>query len=117
LFFDIALLKQQYAQVLNEQPIEKRPSLLLKQAAAGLETSRLMFSALGEMVSSSSLGYDVKHAKERANYCKDVKRVADKKIHETEVLEKQTEERLEAIRMQQRKREEEQKDKEVKTTS
>lgn len=40
LFFDIALLKQQYAQVLNEQPIERRPLDLLKKTAAGLESSR-----------------------------------------------------------------------------
>lgn len=42
-------------------------------------------------------GFDKHHARERAKYCKDVKRVADKKIHETAVLEAQRAERLAEI--------------------
>ena len=52
----------------------------------------------------SVLGYDTKHATERALYCKDVKRISDKKIHEAGVLERQNAERLEAIRSEQQKK-------------
>ncbi|KAJ3191335.1 protein required for normal CLN1 and CLN2 G1 cyclin expression [Irineochytrium annulatum] len=99
LHFDAALVKQQYAQVLNEQPIEKRSLAMLKKAVLGLEASRRMFSALGEAAVPSP-GYDLKQAKERATYCKDVLRMSDKKIHETEVLEKQRQERLEMIKQE-----------------
>lgn len=57
------------------------------------------------MPPSSNLGYDIKQAKDRADYCKDVKRVSDKKIHETEVLEKQRAERLQAIKEEQMRNE------------
>ncbi|KAI8833048.1 hypothetical protein BC829DRAFT_448805 [Chytridium lagenaria] len=100
LWYDLALVKQQYAQVLNEQPSEKRPLDLLRKATKGLEVSR---SFLGDRADTQHPGYDVKHAKERASYCKDVARVSEKKIHETDVLEKQKEERLKAIKESQQK--------------
>ena len=50
----------------------------------------------------------MKHAKERANYCKDVKRVGEKKIHETDILERQRIERLLSIEEEQKRLEREQ---------
>ncbi|KAJ3223457.1 protein required for normal CLN1 and CLN2 G1 cyclin expression, partial [Clydaea vesicula] len=109
LFYDIALIKQQYAHVLNDQTIDKRPLLKLLKAAEGLETSRKLFAGLSEIPPSSYLGYDVNHARERGNYCKDVKRATDKKIHETEVLERMNKERMEALIEEQKKLEEQKK--------
>nr|KAJ3106522.1 protein required for normal CLN1 and CLN2 G1 cyclin expression [Phlyctochytrium planicorne] len=98
LWYDLALVKQQYAQVLNEQPSDKRSLTLLHKAMKGLEVSRKTFTFLSENVDERKRGYDVKHAKERASYCKDVTRISEKKIHETDILERQKEERLRAIR-------------------
>jgi TPP-dependent pyruvate/acetoin dehydrogenase alpha subunit len=70
----------------------------MRKALGGLDTSRRIFAALGEQTNVSLPGYDLKHAKERAAYCKDVIRVSEKRIHETDVLEKQRNERLEAIK-------------------
>ncbi|KAJ3215841.1 protein required for normal CLN1 and CLN2 G1 cyclin expression [Dinochytrium kinnereticum] len=106
LWFDLALVKQQYAQVLNDQPIDKRSLSLLQKAMNGLEISRKfdpIFTSLAERADGQHYGYDIKHARERASYCKDVSRMSEKKIHETGVLEKQKEERLKAIKEDQMK--------------
>ncbi|KAI8919694.1 hypothetical protein BC831DRAFT_480363 [Entophlyctis helioformis] len=95
--FNLALAKQQYAQILNDQPKEKRPLEALKRAAEGLEVSEKIFEELGKRKPEPTLAYDVERARERANYSRGVRRVTDKKIHETEVLEKQREQRLAEI--------------------
>ncbi|KAJ3411804.1 protein required for normal CLN1 and CLN2 G1 cyclin expression [Chytridiales sp. JEL 0842] len=98
LLYNVALVKQQYAQVLNDQPIDKRDLVAMRKALAGLDSSRQIFQSLGEQPNTPGAGYDLKHAKERAAYCKDVARVSEKRIHETDVLEKQRNERLAAIK-------------------
>ncbi|KAJ3327759.1 protein required for normal CLN1 and CLN2 G1 cyclin expression [Blyttiomyces sp. JEL0837] len=112
LLYDIALVKQQYAQVLNDQPVDKRTRGQLEKAITGLDFSQKLFTFLGAKDGQSNLGYDIKQAKERASYCKEVLRISEKKIHETEVLERQREERIEAIKQEklakERQREEEQ---------
>ncbi|KAH9247786.1 hypothetical protein BASA84_001432 [Batrachochytrium salamandrivorans] len=111
--FNLALAKQQYAQILNDQLKEKRPLASLRNAVIGLDLSESIFNELSKHKPSSRLGYDVEQAKERANYSKGVRRTTEKKIHETEVLDSQREMRLAEIRakrnevMEQRKRDEE----------
>ncbi|KAJ8330997.1 hypothetical protein BDV3_002880 [Batrachochytrium dendrobatidis] len=96
--YNLALAKQQYAQILNEQPKEKRPLSLLRSAVIGLEASEKTFEELSKHKPNPQLGYDVERAKERAKYSKGVRRTTEKKIHETEVLDSQREERLAEIR-------------------
>ncbi|KAL2915414.1 protein required for normal CLN1 and CLN2 G1 cyclin expression [Polyrhizophydium stewartii] len=111
--YNLALAKQQYAQLLNDQPKEKRPLAALREAVIGLETSEKIFDELSKRRADASLGYDVERARERANYSKGVRRVTEKKIHETEVLDRQREDRLADIRAkrdelaEQKRREEE----------
>lgn len=40
-YFDIALIKQQFAHILNDQPAENRPMELLEKAKSGLEVSKM----------------------------------------------------------------------------
>jgi len=98
LFFDIALVKQQYAHILNDQAAENRPIEKLEKALAGLEVSRIMFQGLSEKSKDLKLGYDIKHATERFHYCKEVRRVTEKKIHEVQVLKNERERRLKEIK-------------------
>lgn len=41
LHFDLALIKQQYAQILNDQSAESRPMELLERAKSGLQVSKV----------------------------------------------------------------------------
>ncbi|KAI8618306.1 hypothetical protein BC830DRAFT_1166288 [Chytriomyces sp. MP71] len=103
LHYDLALVKQQYAQIMNDQPSDKRTVEGLQKALEGLHASRRIFDGLGTKSSQSSLGYDIKQARERASYCKDVQRSTEKRIHESTVLERERTERLRAIREAQQK--------------
>ncbi|KAI9331952.1 hypothetical protein BDR26DRAFT_869739 [Obelidium mucronatum] len=112
LYYDTALVKQQYAQVMNDQGTDKRTVDGLRKAVAGLEASERIFKVLGEKSANPTLGYDVKQAIDRKDYCKDLLRVAEKKIHETSVLEEQKKLRLQAIKEEQIKIEQAQAEKE-----
>ena len=59
------------------------------------------------------MGYDIKYAKERANYCAAVAKQSLKKIHETEVLEREKIARLEMLREDKVRKEEEKAEAEV----
>ncbi|KAH6592158.1 hypothetical protein BASA61_004678 [Batrachochytrium salamandrivorans] len=88
--FNLALAKQQYAQILNDQLKEKRPLASLRNAVIGLDLSE----RARQLFKGGTSNYR-------------------KKIHETEVLDSQREMRLAEIRakrnevMEQRKRDEE----------
>ncbi|KAJ3128608.1 protein required for normal CLN1 and CLN2 G1 cyclin expression [Physocladia obscura] len=99
LWYDLALVKQQYAQIMNDQSTDKRTVAGLKIALEGLQLSHRIFSFLSEK--KSAQGYDVKQAEERADYSKAVQRISEKKIHETSVFEEQRSERLQAIKSEQ----------------
>ncbi|KAJ3237868.1 protein required for normal CLN1 and CLN2 G1 cyclin expression [Chytriomyces hyalinus] len=104
LYYDLALIKQQYAQIMNDQPTEKRSVDMLKEALDGLHASKRIFTGLADRkdiaqgTPTSVIGYDIKQAKERASYCKDVQRSTEKRIHESTVLERERTARLKAIR-------------------
>ncbi|KAJ3357536.1 protein required for normal CLN1 and CLN2 G1 cyclin expression [Entophlyctis luteolus] len=118
LWYDLALVKQQYAQVMNDQPADRRTVGELKTALVGLQLSqrqavpisvktvtltekKRLFAYLGDK--KDSHGYDAKLARERASYSKDLQRLSEKKIHETSVLEEQQIERLQAIKLEQQR--------------
>lgn len=90
----MALIEQQTSQSLNEQSLEQRSIEALKLGLERLDSSEKYFKFLGQQDPNMKYGYDVKRASERAIYCKGVKKVSEKKIHETEVLQRQREERL-----------------------
>ncbi|KAJ3071353.1 protein required for normal CLN1 and CLN2 G1 cyclin expression [Podochytrium sp. JEL0797] len=111
LWYDLALVKQQYAQIMNDQSTDKRTVQGLKKSLEGVDCSHRIFSMLSEK-KEPNLGYDCKQAKERADYCNDVQRASERKIHETSVLEDQRSERLQAIKSEQLRIEQEQAEKE-----
>ncbi|KAH6560980.1 hypothetical protein BASA62_010143 [Batrachochytrium salamandrivorans] len=86
--FNLALAKQQYAQILNDQLKEKRPLASLRNAVIGLDLSESIFNELSKHKPSSRLGYDVEQAKERANYSKGREmRLAEIRAKRNEVME------------------------------
>jgi RNA polymerase-associated protein CTR9 len=98
LYFNLALIEQQFAQVLNEQSSENRSVDALKSALRDIDISANLFKFLTNVKPLPSLKYDVARAKERAAFCSTVRKVTEKKIHECEVLQRQREERLHEIR-------------------
>ncbi|KAJ3371948.1 hypothetical protein HDU91_004814 [Kappamyces sp. JEL0680] len=98
LFFNLALIEQQIAQVLNEQTSENRSIESLKRALGDIERSERLFSFLGTVPSKTTGKYDSKRASERALFSNTVRKVSEKKIHEAEVLQRQKNERLKEIR-------------------
>ncbi|KAJ3019766.1 protein required for normal CLN1 and CLN2 G1 cyclin expression [Thoreauomyces humboldtii] len=106
MIFNLALVKQQMAGVLNDQPIEKRDLSAMHIAMDGINTAERLLEALAARTPESRPNYSLEHAIQRRDYCKDVRKLSEKKIHETTTLERQREERKEAIRDEQRAREE-----------
>lgn len=98
LYYNLALIEQQIAQTLNDQSLENRSIEQLKVGLHRLELSEKLFKLLSLEPVDKKMAYDVKRAAERALYCKGVKKVSEKKIHETEVLLRQREERLREIK-------------------
>jgi flagellar biosynthesis GTPase FlhF len=103
LYYNLALIEQQIAQILNDQSLENRSVEQLKAGLNRLDLSEKLFKFLSLEPIEKKMVYDVKRAAERALYCKGVKKVSEKKIHETEVLLRQREERLEEIKEKMRK--------------
>ncbi|KAI9093773.1 hypothetical protein DFS34DRAFT_630286 [Phlyctochytrium arcticum] len=113
IFFNLALVKQHMAVVLNDQPIERRDLGAMHRAMDGIDAAEKIFTALSARTPDSRPNYNITHATHRKTYCKDVRKLSEKKIHETSTLERQREERKERIREEQRAREEEKQRKEA----
>ncbi|KAJ3269385.1 protein required for normal CLN1 and CLN2 G1 cyclin expression [Terramyces sp. JEL0728] len=106
LFFNMALIEQQYVNVLNDQPMENRSIDVMRESAKDLGIAEKVFHFLGS-IKGENLGYDAPKARERAVYCKGVGKISEKKIHETEVLFRQKHERLQEIKEKQLRQEQE----------
>ncbi|KAI8901967.1 hypothetical protein BC833DRAFT_575185 [Globomyces pollinis-pini] len=108
LYFNLALIQQQYCILLNDQPHEIRVVEKMQKALKDLIASEDLFNwlALPQKPIGDSKpvnpGYDLKKAKDRAEYSKGLKSVTEKKIHQTEVLARENHERLMEIKEQQR---------------
>lgn len=103
ILFNLALIQQQSTTVLNDQSLENRSLVALRQSLENLQTSAKNFQFLGEQKQDAFFGYDIKRAQERSVYCSSVRKVTEKKIHETEVLQRQREERLAEIKLKKAK--------------
>jgi RNA polymerase-associated protein CTR9 len=112
--FNLALTKQQYAQILNQQPQEKRYIRSienLKEGLEGLNYSERIFEELAQK--EAPIGYSTKQAKERAEFSSALRRVTEKKIHEAEIFQKQRQDNLNDIKTRQLELEREALQKEV----
>ncbi|RKP02497.1 hypothetical protein CXG81DRAFT_10729, partial [Caulochytrium protostelioides] len=114
LWFDLALVKQQRLHLLNEQPSEKRTSQRMAAALWSNSGSVQLFKALAQMIKGMkqrgdkdmlTLGFDYGQAMQRSEYGRELNLVAEKKRHQSAVLEAQRQERLEMIRQQQQEKE------------
>ncbi|KAJ3154530.1 hypothetical protein HDU86_004659 [Geranomyces michiganensis] len=105
MIFNLAVVKLQIAGVLNDQSIEKRVVKTMEAAKDGIATAERLLTALAARTPESRPNYTVEHAVQRRDYCKEVRKLCEKKIHETTTLERQREERKEMILQQQKDRE------------
>ena len=99
--FNLALVKQLSAQVLNQQPAERRhlrSIAALQEAFKDLEESEEIFNQLAE---EKGHGYNPDQARQRAKFSSDLRRVTEKKIHEAETLERLREEKLAEMKLKQ----------------
>ena len=92
----MAMIMQQIAHVISDQPLDKRTIAGLEHGLKHVETSKNYFKYLA--VHGSNLGVKPKHVEERAKYSSSVQRVIEKRIHETKTLHKQRLLRLEQIK-------------------
>lgn len=95
LLYNLALIKQQHAHLLNSQPPEMRhlrSMEALKAGLADLEETERVFSEL------SSRKDAPKKTIERSAYSAALKRITERKIHETSIFQTQRDERLEEIK-------------------
>ena len=118
--FNWALLEQQYALLLTEQPLEKRSLTEMKSAIPRVEATAKyflffdnnirIFSDLAKELPKKSLPFSLSNANGRAEFVSVVIRILNKKIHETETLDRIKNERLEEMKIAREKSEAEKKE-------
>jgi len=108
--FDLALIKQEFAQLVIEQTPEIRTVENLKKALNNLNISKKYFSALKE-VKKQPVNYDINIAGRREEHNETVRKAVVKKLEEQEEIEKKKRERMNNIKIQ---REKEMKERELK---
>ncbi|TPX44148.1 hypothetical protein SeLEV6574_g04678 [Synchytrium endobioticum] len=105
--YNIAMVKQQYASVLNSAPAHKRTVAAMDEALRGLESAKATFANLANMpVADHDGSYDMKLAGQRADYCDKVKKETEKKLHETKTLERERAAKLQHIQEERERRKE-----------
>ncbi|KAI8914231.1 hypothetical protein EDD86DRAFT_198790 [Gorgonomyces haynaldii] len=100
--WNLGLIKQQYASVLNSLPTERRhlrSIAALEEAKEGLQDAARIMKELAE--DENPKGFTTKQALERAKYSEEILKVTMTKLHNAEKLEKQNAERLEQIQKRQ----------------
>jgi len=110
LHFDLALIKQEFAQLVVEQIPEVRTIDNLKKALNGLTISKKYFAYLKD-IKKQPVNYDVNIAARREEHNESVRKVVVQKLEEQEKIEQKKKERMENIRIQ---REKEMKERELK---
>ena len=100
--FDLALIKQEFAQLVIDQKPEVRTIENLKKALNGLNISKKYFAALKE-VKNQPVNYDVNIAGRREEHNETVKKDVIKKLEEQEEIEKKKKERMDYIKLQRQK--------------
>jgi RNA polymerase-associated protein CTR9 len=94
--FDLALIKQDFAQIVIDQPPEIRTIENIKKALNGLEVSKKYFSAL-KNPKTKIVNYDVSIAGKREEHNETVKKALLQKLEEQEKIEKEKIERMNNI--------------------
>jgi len=110
LHFDLALIKQEFAQLVIYQPPEIRTIDNLKKALKGLSISKKYFASL-KNDKIKPINYDISMASRREEHNETVRKAVLQKLEEQEELEKKKRERMNNIRIQ---REKEMKERELK---
>jgi len=100
--FDLALIKQDFAQIVIDQPPEIRTIENIKKALNGLEVSKKYFSAL-KNPKTKIVNYDVSIAGKREEHNETVKKALLQKLEEQEKIEKEKIERMNNIKIQRAK--------------
>ncbi|KAL1916967.1 uncharacterized protein VTP21DRAFT_5164 [Calcarisporiella thermophila] len=107
--FDVALLQQEYVQLIAEQPIDQRDLETLKGALERIESAQRLFRALSEVPAEEHVYYDRKTVTYREKFSDSLRTQVQRRIQEQEEYEKKKQRDLEE---KTRKLEEERKRKE-----
>ncbi|ORX47625.1 TPR-like protein [Piromyces finnis] len=100
--FDLALIKQEFAQLVIDQQPEARTIENLKKALNGLNISKKYFAALKD-VKNQPVNYDVNIASRREEHNETVRKAVIQKLEEQEKIEKKKKERMDNIKLQRQK--------------
>ncbi|CAO3644067.1 unnamed protein product [Cunninghamella echinulata] len=103
--YNVALVEQQYAQLISDQPIETRSSDMMRKAIQDLDHSQELFKMLINVPESEHVYYDRKMAEQRERYGETLRTQMDRKMLEQVQYEEQRESKLKDVRLKQEERE------------
>lgn len=103
--YNIALVEQQYAQLISDQPVEIRTSEMMRKAIQDLDHSQELFKMLINVPESEHVYYDRKMAEQRERYGETLRTQMDRKMLEQVQYEEQRESKLKDVRLKQEERE------------
>ncbi|CAO3613497.1 unnamed protein product [Cunninghamella blakesleeana] len=103
--YNIALVEQQYAQLISDQPIEIRTSEMMRKAIQDLDHSQELFKMLINVPENEHVYYDRKMAEQRERYGETLRTQMDRKMLEQVQYEEQRESKLKDVRLKQEERE------------
>ncbi|ORX50505.1 TPR-like protein [Hesseltinella vesiculosa] len=103
--YNIALVQQQYAQLVSDMPLETRSSSMMQDAIKGLDKSQELFDALIKVPETEHVYYDRKMAEQRRRFGDTLRTQMDRKILEQVQYEEQRESRMRDVKQRQEERE------------
>ncbi|KAI8341198.1 hypothetical protein BC941DRAFT_510409 [Chlamydoabsidia padenii] len=103
--YNIALVQQQYAQLISDLPTVTRTSDAMRKAIEGLENSQQLFRTLINVPEDEHVYYDRKMAEQRERFGETLRTQMDRKMLEQLQYEEQRETKLKEVRLRQEQRE------------
>ncbi|KAI8062417.1 hypothetical protein BC940DRAFT_349615 [Gongronella butleri] len=103
--YNVALVEQQYAQLVADLPVESRSSDKMRGAIQGLDHSQELFDALIKVPEGEHVYYDRKMAEQRRRYGDTLRTQMDRKMQEQLQYEEQRESKMRSVKLRQEERE------------
>ncbi|CAO3590033.1 unnamed protein product [Absidia cylindrospora] len=103
--YNIALVQQQYAQLVSDLPLVTRSAESMRMAIEGLDNSQTLFRMLINVPEEEHVHYDRKMAEQRERYGETLRTQMDRKMLEQLQHEQQRESKLKDVRLRQEQRE------------
>jgi RNA polymerase-associated protein CTR9 len=103
--YNIALVQQQYAQLISDLPTVNRTSDVMRKAMDGLDNSQQLFRTLINVPEEEHVYYDRKMAEQRERFGETLRTQMDRKMLEQLQYEEQRESKLKEVKLRQEQRE------------